>query len=358
MLDRFMMAQSHTLTQGLNLRDESEAFELCEPDEQSALFRCGRMDKLAFAASLKKSPSLSSVKDEVRAGRPRVQSAGAKTFWGTPVDFQELRRQYVTQRLNAAALSLHAARHTPHGRRASGHDRALRRSSSRHSLTSVGSADVFFAASLDGSPARSPGGTREGSAQGGRGGTVQSETVSVWKGDDQILAIDLKRELTSKVKQRIGATTSALGRVTGVGDDNEQRPYACHLPEFPRHTRDDFARYPRIPQTLRISPHLSDVIKSDIRLRMGRPRYHEIRERDLELWDRGQPLGRAHRNLKVFNWLHSLREDQFHAATVRQDINDVLPDLEDVTFGQMVLIRAVDEPDVKPLFERKKNYIR
>ena len=161
-----------------------------------------------------------------------------------------------------------------------------------------------------------------------------------------------------QVKHRIDLTTTALERVTGLGDDNEQRPYTCNLPEFPHYVDEDFAFQPKIPQKIRISPHLSDVIKSDIRVRMGRPRYHEIRVRDVELWNRGQNLGRAHRNLKVFNWLHSLKEHEFDEATVRQDIHDVPPDLDDVTFGEMVLIRAADEPDVKPLYEQKKTYIR
>jgi hypothetical protein len=160
--------------------------------------------------------------------------------------------------------------------------------------------------------------------------------------------------LREQVKHRIKATTSALERVTGLGDNNEQRPYSSHMREFPNYIDDDFAFQPKIPQKIRISPQLSDVIKSDIRIRMGRPRYHEIREYDLLMWDRGQTLGRAHRNLKVFNWLHSLREDEFDEATVRQDINDVPPDLDDVSYGDMVLIRAVDDPDVKPLYEQKK----
>jgi hypothetical protein len=77
-------------TQGFNLTEESEAFELCDPDEKRALFRCGHIDKLAFAASLKKSDSMTNLKDEVlpKKPRPRLHSAGAKTFWGKPIDFQ------------------------------------------------------------------------------------------------------------------------------------------------------------------------------------------------------------------------------------------------------------------------------
>lgn len=42
---------------------------------------------------------------------------------------------------------------------------------------------------------------------------------------------------------------------------------------------------------------------------MGRPRYHEIRTSDLELFNLDQPeLGRSSRNLMIFNWLLSLDE--------------------------------------------------
>ncbi|KAK7469524.1 hypothetical protein BaRGS_00036470, partial [Batillaria attramentaria] len=334
-LDRFMMAQSQALMQG-----ESEAFDLCDKDEQRALFRCGHMDKLAFAANLKKSDSMTNIKEPGPGKKPkqRIASASAKKSHGPPVDFHEVRRQMMNQRL--ASLSSH---HRSSGRR------SMHRSASRHSLTSVNS-DVFLSATTPRTNTPPP--KAEEPAE-------KKEQVTMWKGDRQILAIDLKKELTSKVKHRITTTTTALERVTGMGDDNEQRPYSCHLQEFPSYIDDDFALMPKIPQKLRISPQLSHVIKTDIQVRMGRPRYHEIRVRDLELWNRGQTLDRAHRNLKVFNWLHSLKEDEFDAASVQQTINDVPPDLEEVTFGEMVLIRAVDEPDVKPLFERKKQqYIR
>lgn len=144
-----------------------------------------------------------------------------------------------------------------------------------------------------------------------------------------------------------------------MGDNNEPRMYPAHLDEFPSFTEENFATIARIPQKIRISPHLSDVIKSDIKVRMGRPRYHEIREEDLEMWNRGLSLNRAHRNLKVFNWLHSLREDEFDVNPMHQTISDVLPDEDDTTFGEMVLVKAVDEPDIRPLLERiRKNYIK
>ncbi|KAK7110105.1 hypothetical protein V1264_014033 [Littorina saxatilis] len=330
-----------SIAQGINFTDESEAFQLCDADERKALFRCGTLDKLAFAANLKKSDSMTNLRDDTKPKpRQRTSSADAKTFFGKPIDFHELRRQMMNQRLSALT-STH--------RRSSGR-RPLHHSHSRQSLTSVGSCDVFYSVNT---PRTN---TPPGSAKSG--GERGKERVSMWKGDTEILAIDLKKELTSNVKQRIAVTTTALERVTGMGDDNEQRPYTCHLPEFPAFIDDDFALQPKISQKIRISPHLSDVIKSDIRVRMGRPRYHEIRVQDVEMWTRGQTLDRAHQNLKVFNWLHSLKEDEFDLASLQQDINDVPPDVDDVTFGDMVLIRAVDEPDVKPLFQHKKTYVK
>ena len=75
--------------QAVNLTDESEAFLLCDADEQRALFLCGKRNKLAFAATLKKSNSMTNIKEQAR-GRPRQRtaSAGAKTFFGKPIDFQ------------------------------------------------------------------------------------------------------------------------------------------------------------------------------------------------------------------------------------------------------------------------------
>ncbi|KAL8584011.1 hypothetical protein ACOMHN_048618 [Nucella lapillus] len=376
-LDRFMRAQSHALTQGFNLTEESDAFNMCEVDEQRALYLCGQRDKMLFAAELKKSDSMTNINKEPHTTtvggkrkqqqHQRVTSAGAKTFYGKPLDFQQLHRQVINQRL--------AALNTPH--KSSGR-RSMHRTHSRLSLASNSSGHgdhAFFSiprspgpgvgggadspTSLATASPRSTGVGEGHSAVQLTGSPPQEEkSVNMWKGDAQILAIDLNRDLTAKVKRRIAVTTSALERVTGLGDDNEQRPYTCHLPEFPSYVNEDFAHQPKIPQKIRIAPHLSDVIKSDIKVRMGRPRYHEIRVHDLDMWSRGQTLDRSHRNLKVFNWLHSLKEDEFEEASLKQTIHDVPPDLDDVTFGDMVLIRAADEPDIKPLYQQKKMYVR
>ena len=83
--------------QGFNFTDESEAFQLCEADEQRALYKCGHLDKLDFVAKLKKSDSMTNIVDDDASGAAngssapqshRVQSAGAKTFFGKPIDFE------------------------------------------------------------------------------------------------------------------------------------------------------------------------------------------------------------------------------------------------------------------------------
>jgi hypothetical protein len=53
---------------------------------------------------------------------------------------------------------------------------------------------------------------------------------------------------------------------------------------------DDYGFRPKIIQKMRISPFLSNIIREDIKVRMGRPRYHEIKVKDLEWWNRGQHL--------------------------------------------------------------------
>jgi hypothetical protein len=107
--------------------------------------------------------------------------------------------------MNQRLAAPHHHHHHHQARRHSGR-RSLRRSNSRHSLTSVGSGDVFFATPPKATPphsGRSHGsqGRPGGSARESRGGSgvKREKAVSVWKGDSQILAIDLKRELTSKV---------------------------------------------------------------------------------------------------------------------------------------------------------------
>merc|ERR1712154_565468 len=93
------------------------------------------------------------------------------------------------------------------------------------------------------------------------------------------------------------------------------------------------------------------AIKTDIHVRMGRPRYHEITEKDLRDWNKGQYIDRSHRNLKVFNWLHSLKESEFDMR-MPGDIDDTPPGGGVTTRDEVVI--SVDEPKIKPLFERLK----
>jgi hypothetical protein len=99
---------------------------------------------------------------------------------------------------------------------------------------------------------------------------------------------------------------------------------------------------------MRISPFLSNIIREDIKVRMGRPRYHEIKVKDLEWWNRGQHLNRAHRNLKVFNWLHSLREDDFEHILDLDIIDNPPVGRDDIA---IMHVEAADEPDIKPLYQ-------
>ncbi|RUS84094.1 hypothetical protein EGW08_008133, partial [Elysia chlorotica] len=205
--------------------------------------------------------------------------------------------------------------------------------------------DVFLINTpLEGAP---PSQDLEHSSSGGRKGEQKKEAqVSVWKGDSQILAIDLQRELTAKVKSKIDSTTSALERATGYGDDNSPQNFIGPLDEYPNLVEQDYSHVARIPQKIRISPHLSDVIRTDIHVRMGRPRYHEIRTHDLDMWNRGTDLDRSHRNLKVFNWLHSLQETEFDLS-LPEGVLDAPPGGGVTTKDEVVV--AVDEPEIKPL---------
>ncbi|VDI08606.1 Hypothetical predicted protein [Mytilus galloprovincialis] len=169
--------------------------------------------------------------------------------------------------------------------------------------------------------------------------TTYEKPETMWKGDKEILEMDLRRGLTTRVQKRIKTTTSALERVTG---------YVGRCEDFPHLVDDDYGFKPKIIQKIRISPYLSNVIRTDIKVRKGRPRYHEIKIRDLEWWNRGQSLNRAHRNLKVFNWLHSLREDDFEHL-LDLDIIDKPPESRDDIANMHV--ESEDEPDIKPLYQ-------
>uniref|UniRef100_A0A2C9M0T9 Uncharacterized protein n=1 Tax=Biomphalaria glabrata TaxID=6526 RepID=A0A2C9M0T9_BIOGL len=145
---------------------------------------------------------------------------------------------------------------------------------------------------------------------------TERHNESVWHEDSRNLDLDEKHELTVKVKNELRATTSALRKVTGYGEGFSFRPFLRPLEDYPHLVAEDYSRTAKFPHVMRISPHLSKVIVHDMAVRMGMPRYHEIRVQDMNRWNSGHALDRAHRNLKVFNWLHSLKEWEFDIPSV------------------------------------------
>ncbi|ESO93141.1 hypothetical protein LOTGIDRAFT_162170 [Lottia gigantea] len=167
------------------------------------------------------------------------------------------------------------------------------------------------------------------------------EKVRMWQVDEKISDVDLNRGMSAKVRERIASTTMALDRVSRKSASRPQSTAGC--------IRTD----PNNPQNIRISPELGDVIKQDIKSRMGRPRQHEIRQQDVENLNHGYTLDRSHRNLKVFNWLHSLKEGEFVT-------DDKVDGETDRSLNSMSIVHvhvdAVDEPKLKPInFGRSKS---
>lgn len=341
--------------------EESEAFRMLDKDEQTALLECGRGRGIRYTnkANLERSFSMPNMSKElfvISHPLQRTLSASAKKSWSKPLDIAELKRE----RMNRLIAIEQAKALQEKERQRKGRRHGLTRTSSNKSLISTSSA-------RPNSPTNTFVGTEVSNVQSQGSGRssdlrayspsekmslieVPEEKVSVWKGDREILEIDLKKELTQRVKEKIEKTRTALKRVTGFGDRNEQKLYVGSNEEYPKHVEEDFCHKPRIIQQMRISPHLSGIIHNDIKVRMGRPRYHEIRVSDLEQWDKGQELNRAHRNLKVFNWLHSLSEVTF-ITDVIPEINDDLPE-EESTSQELLHVESADEPDIAPLFRQ------
>lgn len=335
---------------------ESEAFQMLAKDEQKSLFNCGLTRGIQYVnrKTFKRSSSLSDLKDNFVLTPPkpvkRTLSASAKRPCGKIMDINDLKRERL-QRLKMeeqARTKAEKERQRKNNRRQA----LLRRSSSKSVLESIPGRPMSPATTAVGQSIKSPRSPElrinTPSEKSAITDLSSEDRVTVWKGDRQILEIDLRRELTQQVKQKISITRLALKRVTGVGDGNEQQQTTGRHDEFPKHVEDDFCNKPRIVQKMRISPHLSGVIYDDIQVRMGRPRYHEIRESDLEQWNRGQSLNRAHRNLKVFNWLHSLKEKEF-----REEMVPEIKDEIDLTLADdldLLHVESADEPHVKPLY--------
>ncbi|XP_067657537.1 uncharacterized protein [Haliotis asinina] len=335
-----MMKRQVTQTVGTGMPDSNDSiFDMLEKDEQRMVFNCGKSTGLNLAPGMKKSSSMTDIRNDVRRPERRHASAGRTKFRGKPLNFEELKEQMIKQRLaqqvrKQMIQSRQSSKASLLGRKSRSRKSSIR----RLSTASTVSVDVFKTPTESVAPVTSQ--------------EVLEVKTAMWAGDTKILAIDMNREMTTKVKRKIATTTRALSRATGYGDDNGLRTTTGPLEEFPYLIEEDYGYLPKIVQKIRISPQLSSVIQQDIKVRMGRPRYHEISVQDLAMWDRGQNLDRTHRNLKVFNWLHSLREDEFD-----NDLDPVIDDRppgENLCSADMIHVRAVDEPKVKPLFERLK----
>ena len=355
---------------------ESEAFRLMDKDEQEALMKTGYRSGIIYIDKnkLKRSNSVSNIKQpSPPVPFRRVLSGNAKKSRGKPLDIAELKRERLQRLAMEEAARKQAEREKEMRRRRKiniGTKRVLSNRSLRSQIntgrpgspsgTSAISASVHSVQSTKSvlSTAASTTASTSGKSSDMRPYSPsepqsepeeeEEEKIAVWKGDRQILEIDLRRELTQKVKRKIESTTKALKRCSGLGDGNEQKTQVGVHEEFPKHVEDDYSHKPRIIQRMRISPHLSGVISDDIKVRMGRPRYHEIRINDLEQWNKGFIMNRSHRNLKVFNWLQSLKEEEF-IKNVLSEIDDTLPNDEALDL-ERYQVESADEPDVKPLY--------
>lgn len=313
---------------------ESEAFQMFDKDEQVAVFNAGLSFGVKLTSSLKRSDSESNVNKirlykQQKVRLKRTLSSGAKPQ-SKPINLEEIRQQKLKEK-----MALLQKQQLMRRRERSRWSIISSKMSSRSSVTSDVAPNTPSVRSL------SP--------------VSDHEPIQVWKGDREILEMDLRAGLTERVKKRITATTVAINRVTGFGEDNRMQRVVGRHEEFPHLVEEDYAVVPKIVQRIRISPSLSQVIKDDMKVRMGRPRYHEIRIRDLEQWNKNQKLDRSHRNLKVFNWLHSLREDDFD-KDIEPYIQDCVPSPdEDV---QIIHVEAADERDVKPLYLTKFDLLK
>ena len=307
---------------------ESEAFELMDPEERKLIFNSGKQTGIRYAKGLKKSGSTTTLNVNVPVPRKqtkaRVLSAGHKPT-SKGLNIEEAKQQLARERLAAMRQKQLVKSGSRSGR--------SRRLSSRMSLRSEISSNISCATPSMRSLSPS---------------TEDTKPESMWKGDKEILEMDLRRGLTTRVKNRIKTTNSALERVTGYGENNAMQKMVGRCKDFPQFIDDDYGFRPKIIQKMRISPFLSNIIREDIKVRMGRPRYHEIKVKDLEWWNRGQHLNRAHRNLKVFNWLHSLREDDFEHILDLDIIDNPPVGRDDIA---IMHVEAADEPDIKPLYQ-------
>ena len=113
-----------------------------------------------------------------------------------------------------------------------------------------------------------------------------------------------------RVGRRIRATVFALELMTGHGDSTDV--VVDVVGDVGLYTRADFARTARYPQNVRVAPQLGDVIRANIRDRMGKRRVRPITVADIRSLDNEcAALGRYQRNLMIFNWLQDVDEATF-----------------------------------------------
>ena len=314
---------------------ESEAFHMMDKDEQEALFKSGSTLGVKLTSNLERSDSASNVnKNQYIRQKTRLKrtlSAGA-TPQSKPINLEEIRQQRLKEKM--ALLQKHKLR---------------RRDRSRRSIVSQFSSQFSSRSSVLSDVAPNTPSVRSLSPES------TGEPVQMWKGDREILEMDLRAGFTERVQKKITATSNAINRATGLGDNNSMQRVIGRHEEFPHLVEEDYAFVPKIVQRIKISPQLSNVIKDDIKVRMGRPRYHEIKVKDLEQWNKSMRLDRSHTNLKVFNWLHSLREDDFD-KDIEPYIQDTIPSSEDDV--ENVHVEAADERDVKPLYLKKFDLLK
>ena len=145
---------------------------------------------------------------------------------------------------------------------------------------------------------------------------------------------DFEGKFTKTVRQKIKRTVSAVRRKTGYGDDLNMVGIVPQ--EKGIYTSADYARIPKYPQQVLITPELSNVINVDIRSRMGRPRFHEIRRKDIRYFDsQNPPLDKANRNLIIFNWLLTNNEDDYEFS-LEPEIFDLEGEERNKNYGEVL----------------------
>ncbi|CAL1542859.1 unnamed protein product [Lymnaea stagnalis] len=293
------------------LEAETDIFRCLPDDEKLLVVDAGRRKVILPASGRQRCNSEPCVLDGVSVRKPqRIKSAGGHHD-GSSMDWKEIWRRHVEKKRYGLRRLAARATHKP-----------------IVSEQSSAPRDALFPEDME------------------RHKDIKSKHVSIWMEDSsKPTDSDVGREFSAKVKSEIKSTTNALKKMTG---HISPRPLSGTLTDNPHLVKANYNRWVMFPHRMKISPHLSKVIQADVKVRMGRPRYHEIRIRDLHLWNEGHALDRAHRNLKVFNWLHSLKESEFEMLISEATFDDTLPGSDEPVKDEVVV--SVDEPKLKPLF--------